>query len=67
MEKLYEKCMELFKSDKECAQALGISVKYLYEVFEGRKNLKSSTIVKWCDKLNIPLTEAYKYFFTLTV
>lgn len=63
-DKFYNKCMELFETDRECAKALGVSVKYLYEVFEGLHDLKTSTIAKWCEVLNIPLSDAWEYFFT---
>lgn len=66
-DKLYEKCMELFETDKECAKALGVSVKRLYKVFNNEHEFDMPTIAKWCDVLNIPLTDAHKYFFTLVI
>lgn len=61
------KIKEVFDTQEAFAKAMGMSQTAVNQRLNGVVEWKTSDIAKACDVLNIPLTEAHLYFFTLKV
>lgn len=62
MSELHERCLDLFDTDEECAEALHVTVDRFLDIVEGRSKLDPPSIFVWSNILNIPANEAKKYF-----
>ena len=65
--KLKLKIKEVFDTQEAFAEAMGVSYTALNLRLNGKTPWKTPEIVKACTLLNVPLEEAYVYFFTLQV
>ncbi len=61
--RLRGKIVELYGTNGEFAKALGISKNSLSLKLNNKSGFLQSDIVKWCDLLQIPMTEIAEYFF----
>ena len=64
--KLYGKIKEVFNTQEAFADAMGISRTAVNARLTQNVEWKSPEIVKACELLNIPLSEAHVYFFSLS-
>ena len=64
-DKLYGKIREVFKTQEAFADAMEMSRSALNLRLTQKVEWKSSEVVKACALLNIPVNEAYLYFFCL--
>lgn len=65
--KLYGKIREAYKTQKAFAVAMGMSLSAVNQRLNGGIQWTSPEIVKACELLGIPLSEAHLYFFTQKV
>ena len=65
--KLKGKIKEVYDTQEAFADAMGINYTSINQRLNGSVQWKTSDIVKACDKLGIPLSEAHLYFFTLKI
>lgn len=63
--KLYGKIKEVYDTQDAFATAMGMSRSALSLRLTGKVEWKSPEIVKACNLLNIPLSDAHLYFFVL--
>lgn len=65
--KLYGKIREVYKTQKAFGEAMGMSISAVNQRLSGNTQWTSPDIVKACELLGIPLSEAHLYFFTQKV
>lgn len=67
--KLKLKIKEVYDNEPQVAfsKAMGMSYTALNQRLNNNVKWKTSEIARACELLNIPLSEAYKYFFDLEV
>ena len=65
--KLNGKVREVYKTQKAFSEALGMSLSAVNQRLNGGIQWTSPEIVKACEALNIPLSEAHLYFFAQKV
>jgi len=63
MNKLKGKIKEVFNTQKAFADAMGMNETAVTQRLSGAVQWKASEIAKACDVLDIPLTDAWLYFF----
>ena len=61
--KLRGRIIEKFGSYKAFAEAIGVSTTIVSLKLTGRVTFDAPTIEKWCNALDIPISEAGLYFF----
>lgn len=65
--KLRGKIREVFGTQEAFAEALGMNTVSLSHRLNGKLEWKTSDMVKTCELLDIPLSDAAEYFFTRKV
>lgn len=62
--KLRGKIKEVYNTQGAFARAMGVSDTFVVQRLSGLVDWRASEIVKACDLLGIPLTDAHLYFFS---
>ncbi len=65
--KLKGRIKEVCGTQKDFADAIGLSITSVNQRLSGKVQWKAQEIAKACEVLHIPLVEAWQYFFTLKV
>lgn len=65
--KLIGRIIEKYKTRRDFAKALGLSMTSLSQKLNGKKGFSQKDILKWCELLDIDTEECGLYFFALKV